>query len=81
MSESQAGPTGEQPENPVVVFTDGACRGNPGPGGWAALIRTDAGDAMINGAEADTTNNRMELLAAIEAVSYTHLTLPTICSV
>jgi len=63
------GPTGEDSENPVVVFTDGACRGNPGPGGWAALIRTDAGDSMINGAEADTTNNRMELLAAIEGLS------------
>ena len=68
MSESQAGPAGEHSENPVIVFTDGACRGNPGPGGWAALIRTETGDAMINGADADTTNNRMELLAAIEGL-------------
>ena len=49
----------------VEIFTDGACRGNPGPGGWAALLRFDAREKMLNGACADTTNNRMELMAAI----------------
>lgn len=54
--------------NLIVVFTDGACRGNPGPGGWAALVRTRDGETMLSGAEPDTTNNRMELMAAIEGV-------------
>ena len=53
----------------VEIFTDGACRGNPGPGGWAALLRTGATERLINGAEAATTNNRMELLAAIEGLA------------
>lgn len=66
MSDSKAGATAE---HPVVVFTDGACRGNPGPGGWAALIRDETGDSMVSGAEAETTNNRMELMAAIEGLS------------
>ena len=53
----------------VVVYTDGACRGNPGPGGWAALI-VDAGDVRtISGFEPHTTNQRMELRAAIEALA------------
>jgi len=71
---------GSTPEHPVIVFTDGACRGNPGPGGWAALIRDDSGDSMVSGAEQDTTNNRMELMAAIEGLaavaagSHIHLT-------
>ena len=60
---------GEQADHPIVVFTDGACRGNPGPGGWAALIRDDSGDSMRSGAEPDTTNNRMELMAAIEGLA------------
>lgn len=49
----------------VELFTDGACLGNPGPGGWAALLRTGAHERELSGAEADTTNNRMELMAAI----------------
>ena len=49
----------------VDMFTDGACRGNPGPGGWAALLRTGGKEREISGGEALTTNNRMELLAAI----------------
>jgi ribonuclease HI len=53
----------------VEIFTDGACRGNPGPGGWAALLRYDGHDRIISGAEAATTNNRMELRAAIEALA------------
>ncbi len=53
---------------PVEVFTDGACRGNPGPGGWGALLRTRDREKRLSGAEAATTNNRMELTAAIEAL-------------
>jgi ribonuclease HI len=52
----------------VEIFTDGACRGNPGPGGWAALLRFGDTEKLVNGAEPDTTNNRMELLAAIEGL-------------
>ncbi len=52
----------------VEIFTDGACRGNPGPGGWGALLRFDDTEKELLGAEADTTNNRMELTAAIEAL-------------
>lgn len=53
----------------VEIFTDGACRGNPGPGGWAALLRFGGKEKTIRGAEYATTNNRMELLAAIEALA------------
>jgi len=53
----------------VEIFTDGACRGNPGPGGWAALIRSGKREKEISGGEALTTNNRMELVAAIEALN------------
>ncbi len=49
----------------VEVFTDGACLGNPGPGGWAALLRHGRNERELSGAEAHTTNNRMELMAAI----------------
>ncbi len=52
----------------VEIFTDGACRGNPGPGGWAALLRLGGVEKMISGAEAQTTNNRMELMAAIQGL-------------
>ena len=51
------------------IFTDGACRGNPGPGGWAALLRTADKEREISGGEPLTTNNRMELRAAIEALN------------
>lgn len=53
----------------VEIFTDGACRGNPGPGGWAALLRYNDQEKLVSGAEPETTNNRMELLAAIEALA------------
>lgn len=53
----------------VEVFTDGACRGNPGPGGWGALLRFHRHERRLWGGEAHTTNNRMELLAAIEALT------------
>jgi ribonuclease HI len=52
----------------VEIFTDGACRGNPGPGGWGALLRYGGTTRELSGAEAQTTNNRMELLAAISAL-------------
>jgi len=52
----------------VEIFTDGACRGNPGPGGWGALLRFDGKEKTLKGSEADTTNNRMELMAAISAL-------------
>lgn len=53
----------------VVIFTDGACRGNPGPGGWGALLRFGEVERELYGGEPGTTNNRMELRAAIEALS------------
>lgn len=56
----------------VEIFTDGACRGNPGPGGWAALLRKGATEREISGGERETTNNRMELLAAIRALEALH---------
>ena len=52
----------------VEIFTDGACRGNPGPGGWAAILRYRKTTKVVSGAEPAATNNRMELLAAIEAL-------------
>ncbi|MEA3033349.1 MAG: ribonuclease [Sphingomonadales bacterium] len=53
---------------PVEIFTDGACKGNPGPGGWGAVIRSGANERELSGGEPLTTNNRMELLAAIRAL-------------
>jgi len=52
----------------VEIFTDGACRGNPGPGGWGALLRHGGKEKSLYGGEQETTNNRMELLAAIEGL-------------
>lgn len=60
---------------PVEIFTDGACRGNPGPGGWAALLRYGDAEKLVSGAAEVTTNNRMELLAAISALE--QLTRPS----
>ena len=54
----------------ITIFTDGASRGTPGPGGWAAVIRTESKVVEIGGREEHTTNNRMELRAAIEALKY-----------
>lgn len=54
---------------PVVeIYSDGACRGNPGPGGWGALLRANGAEKELYGGEAETTNNRMELMAAIRAL-------------
>jgi ribonuclease HI len=52
----------------IEIYTDGACRGNPGPGGWAALLQTGKREKELNGAEPLTTNNRMELTAVIRAL-------------
>ncbi|ABD44596.1 RNase H family protein [Ehrlichia chaffeensis str. Heartland] len=54
--------------NKVVIYTDGACSGNPGPGGWAAVLLFDDNEKTICGNDSDTTNNRMELTAVIEAL-------------
>jgi ribonuclease HI len=54
---------------PVDIYTDGACRGNPGPGGWAAVLSAGGREKEISGAQLLTTNNRMELQAVIEALS------------
>ena len=52
----------------VVIYTDGACKGNPGPGGWGALLSYKGKELALHGGELDTTNNRMELTAAIEGL-------------
>ena len=54
---------------PVEIFTDGACKGNPGPGGWGAVLRFGDHEKELSGGDAHTTNNRMELTAAIEALA------------
>lgn len=53
----------------VEIFTDGACKGNPGPGGWGALLRMGAHEKEMSGGEPDTTNNRMEMTAVIKALN------------
>ncbi|WP_298984894.1 ribonuclease HI [uncultured Roseibium sp.] len=56
-------------ENRVTIYTDGACSGNPGPGGWGAILRFGGHERELQGGETETTNNRMELMAAIEALN------------
>ena len=53
----------------VEIFTDGACKGNPGPGGWGAVLRYGAAEKELHGGEPETTNNRMELMAAIASLN------------
>ena len=64
---------------PVMIYTDGSCLGNPGPGGWAAILVYGDAEKELSGAEADTTNNRMELMAAIAALEA--LTRPVACTI
>lgn len=59
---------GKLPSKKVTIYTDGACSGNPGPGGWAAVLFYDAHEREISGGEAQTTNNRMELMATIRGL-------------
>lgn len=54
--------------NQVVIYTDGACKGNPGPGGWGAVLRSGTLEKELFGGELGTTNNRMELMAVIQAL-------------
>lgn len=53
----------------IEIFTDGACKGNPGPGGWGAILRYNGQEKNLKGAESHTTNNRMELMAAIQGLA------------
>ena len=58
---------GGSPE-PVIIYTDGSCLSNPGPGGWAAILQWQGNERELSGSEPDTTNNRMELMAAIRGL-------------
>ena len=66
----------DQPDNLVTIFTDGSCLSNPGPGGWAAVLRWRDNEKEIVGHEADTTNNRMELKAAIMGLNAVARAMP-----
>ncbi len=57
------------PQKKISIFTDGACSGNPGPGGWGAILRYGDAERELSGGERETTNNRMELTAVIQALS------------
>lgn len=61
--------TRSQPSVDVELFTDGACRGNPGPGGWGVLMRSGSHSKELCGGEPETTNNRMEMMAVIEGLA------------
>jgi ribonuclease HI len=63
-----AAPGSGTPRPSVEIFTDGACSGNPGPGGWGAILRSGPHERELSGGEAATTNNRMEMMAAIAAL-------------
>ena len=68
----------ERVTNPIIIYTDGSCDPNPGPGGWAALIIMDGEENMLYGSVAVSTNNRMELIAAIEALKSIKIKQPII---
>jgi len=63
-------------KNIVEIFTDGACSGNPGPGGWGAILRWNGNEREISGGARDTTNNRMEMMAALEAIRAMKRSMP-----
>jgi len=63
---------------PVVIYTDGACKGNPGPGGWGVWMRYGTHERELFGGEASTTNNRMELTAVIEALAALKRSVPVV---
>jgi len=73
MTESRAAPADDKAADaaiePVVIYTDGACKGNPGPGGWGAWLRWGGHEKELFGGEPLTTNNRMELTAVIESLA------------
>ncbi len=69
MSDSPAEKTPETAMEKVVIYTDGACKGNPGPGGWGAVLSAGGLEKEIFGGELGTTNNRMEMMAVIEALA------------
>lgn len=58
------------PPHAIIIYTDGSCLGNPGPGGWAAIVQIDAKETILSGHEPHTTNNRMEMTAIIEALEW-----------
>lgn len=62
-------PVSEPPADSVVIYTDGACKGNPGPGGWGVLLQSGTSRKELFGGELGTTNNRMEMMAVIQALS------------
>ncbi len=68
----------DQDTNAVEIFTDGACSGNPGPGGWGAILRWRGEEKEIYGGEPETTNNRMEMMAAIQALESLKRATPVI---
>lgn len=62
--------------NKIEIYTDGSCLGNPGPGGYGALILIDGKMQQVSGGEKDTTNNRMEMTAIVKALEWLHQNLP-----
>jgi ribonuclease HI len=68
--------TSSTPDNPVIIYTDGACKGNPGPGGWGVVMSRNGKSLELYGGEFYTTNNAMELTAAIKALEALKRPLP-----
>ncbi|HVA39751.1 MAG TPA: ribonuclease H, partial [Candidatus Binataceae bacterium] len=66
------------PSKPILVYADGSCEGNPGPGGWGVVIVTPDGTHRLSGGDSQTTNNRMEIMAAIEALRALDAGVPVI---
>ena len=69
---------GAEPTQQVVIYTDGACSGNPGPGGWGVWLRYGEHEKELFGGERETTNNRMELMAAIQALEALRRPMPVV---